>query len=123
MSKRITDAEYQAALTEAHGVLAWAARRLGCSRTAVYAAVARNPELKQTLDDSRAEVLDLAESKLIQAVHAGHMPAVFFVLRTLGRDRGYVFRQDRSAGDFDAEAVKNMSDDELAAARRALRLN
>lgn len=123
MTKRITDGEYHAAIVASHGVLAWAARRLGCSRSAVYAAVGRNPELKAALEEQRDELLDLAESKLIQAVNDGDMRAVFFLLRTLGKDRGYTFGSDRSAGDFDAEAVKNMSDDQLAAARRALRLN
>jgi hypothetical protein len=42
----------------------------------------------------REEVLDLAEGKLVAAVEAGDMTSVYFLLRTLGRKRGYSERAE-----------------------------
>ena len=120
MTKHISVPEYEAAIVASHGLLAGAARRLGCSRTAVDKAVKRHPTLKHAVDAARAEILDLAESRLFEAINEGHKPTIMFFLSTLGKDRGYVTRQEVSDASFDASTVASMPDEELAQRRREL---
>ena len=71
MSRHHSAAEYVAALTASGGLVAPAARSLRKSRQAVYDAAARHPEVKQALEDARAELLDACEANLFRAVKAG----------------------------------------------------
>jgi hypothetical protein len=48
------------------------------------------------MKDQRGKTLDLAEAKLMQAVDKGEQWAITMLLRTLGRERGYVERQEVS---------------------------
>lgn len=114
MANKVSVAEYHEAITQSHGILAAAARRLKVSRTAVYKATKRHPTLKTVLDDARAEVLDLAESRLFEAVNAGNLTAVIYLLSTLGKDRGYVTRQEIQPPAVTARQLEEMSDEELA---------
>ena len=121
MTKHITVAEYEAAITASHGLLAGAARRLGCSRTAVDKAVKRHPTLQHAVDAARAEILDLAESRLYEAINAGHKPTITFFLSTIGKDRGYVTRTE--SAEYQGKTLKEleaMSDDEFNAYRDEL---
>ncbi len=117
---KISVTQYQEAIVASHGILAAAARRLGVSRVAVHKAVNKHPTLKAVVDDSRAEIIDLAEVKLFAAVNAGHLPAVMFVLSTIGKNRGYVTRQELDAPALTARDFEAMSDDELEEHARRL---
>jgi len=77
------------ALTECRGLVSYAARRLGCSVRTVENYCTRYAAVRQARDDARGELLDLAETHLWQSVERGDLSAVMFVLRSLGRDRGY----------------------------------
>ena len=86
--------DYIKAITEAQGLISVAARRLGCSRTAVYEAAKNHPEVQRAIDDARERTTDLAEGKLIQKINEGDNTAIIFYLKTQGKRRGYVERQE-----------------------------
>lgn len=87
------------AIQESHGLLALAARRLGVSRNTVYRYVKEYATVRQAIDEAREANLDFAESKLMQAVNNGSIPAIMFLLKTVGRNRGYVERQEVTTPD------------------------
>jgi hypothetical protein len=84
-----TAEEVADALRRAHGMKEQATRLLGCARSTVYNYIARYPEVMEAGDDAREKLLDEAELQIMGMVDRGFLPAVFFVLETLGAERGY----------------------------------
>ena len=82
------------ALHEAHGLASVAARRLGCSDRTVRVYIGRYATVKAAQEEARERLLDLAESRLYEKIDNGDMRAIMFVLKTLGKDRGFVERQE-----------------------------
>lgn len=84
-----TDEEIAKAILDCQGVLAAAARRLGVTRRSVSYRVDRSAILQETLAEARETNLDIAEGKLLAAVHKDQQWAIEFLLSTQGRPRGY----------------------------------
>jgi len=82
------------AIMDNHGLLAAAARDLGVTRKTVYNYVKRYPTIAQAVQDARDTTLDMAEGQLMKAVRNGNVTAIMFLLKTVGRNRGYVERQE-----------------------------
>lgn len=96
---RLTAEQIKHALEGASGNISYAAKSLGVSRSTLYRRIDASPALKVVLADSREELKDIAESALKRAVIAGEGWAVCFALKTVGRDRGYVERQEVTGAD------------------------
>src|SRR5262245_42905774 len=86
---RYTAGQVAAALRASRGLALQAAGRLGCDAETIHRYARRHPSVAQAMAEARGELVDLAESKLEQALDRGDWPAVHFTLRTLGKDRGY----------------------------------
>lgn len=71
------------------------------SRTTYYRWL-ENEEFKDAVETVNESYIDLAETQLRMAVSRGDMQAVFFLLKTKGKSRGYVERveQDVSVNAF-----------------------
>src|SRR5690606_29438464 len=86
------------AIPGSHGVIAAVASAVGCSRQTVYNAVERWPDLAESLDKEKSTLISLAKSALVADVQNaesdGHQRAYMFVLRTLGKDEGFVERAE-----------------------------
>ena len=80
------------ALRASRGMIATAARLLGCSRQTIYDTIARHPEINSVVAGERELMLDTAELKLMEAVEDGEAWAVKFMLATQGQSRGYIER-------------------------------
>ena len=93
------------ALRDADGLISVAAKRLGCSTSTIYRRAERVPTVRQVIDDARSELVDKAEAALRAAVENGAPWAVALVLRTLGKGRGYVERQELATTETVAEVV------------------
>lgn len=94
-----------AALKAVNGMIFLAARQLGCEPKTIYRRSAKIQAVKQAIYDSRGELVDIAEQKLRGAVHDREAWAVALVLKTLGKDRGYVERQEVTGKDGDPMAM------------------
>ena len=81
-----------AALGESHGMIAPAARSLGCSRDTIRRYLAEYEEIAQAIADEREATTDLAENKLRDAIIRGEAWAICFYLKCMAKDRGYVER-------------------------------
>lgn len=105
--------DYAQAITEAQGLISVAARRLGVSRSSVYNAINRHPTVAEAAEDARERTTDLAEGKLYSKINEGDITAIIFYLKTQGKARGYVERQERvHSGSID---LKSLTDEELEA--------
>lgn len=82
------------ALERSRGMVSIAARLLQCNRQTIYNAAKIHPEIKDAMDGERELMLDTAELKLIESVNKGQAWAVCFFLKTQGRKRGYIEKQD-----------------------------
>ncbi len=109
---RYTQARVIEAIRAARGVKAAAAQALGCSRQTAANYIDRYPAVREAYQEARDTSLDLAESKLIVLVEREEWPAIRFMLVTLGKDRGYIERQEMAqmGGDLDAIREQLRSD-------------
>jgi hypothetical protein len=87
--RRYSDKMIITALRDARGLVAPAAKALGCHEATIRNRVREVPAVREALQEARAALVDLAEQRLYEAVDAGESWAVALVVRTLGRDRGY----------------------------------
>ena len=102
--------EVAQAIIDSDGILAAAARKLGCARKTVYSYIEKYAKVKEAYEEASETVLDLAEGKLIDAVEQGQLPAIMFVLKTKGKHRGYVERQEVTGAGGDTIKVTLMGD-------------
>jgi hypothetical protein len=91
---RLKQNEVFVALTACTGNVAAAARRLGATRSGLWFFIERHPRLLQLTKDFRESIVDNAESAFNKAVVTEQPWAIQFALRTIGRKRGYVDRQE-----------------------------
>jgi len=96
---RYTVEQVENALNQTAGNIASAARALGASRSTIYRFIENSPTLQQVLVDAREELVDIAESALRREVLNGNITAIIFTLKTQGKARGYVERQEVSGPD------------------------
>jgi hypothetical protein len=94
MAFRYTSEQIIAALQATNGLVSLAAKKLGCSPQTIYKRAKNVQIVRQAIDDSRDELVDHAELALRAAVLDKEAWAVALVLRTLGKHRGYVERQE-----------------------------
>ncbi len=87
------------AIRESKGILTVAARKLDCSRSTLQRYVSNYPTVTQAVNDERESLLDFAEGSLFDQVRKGNITAIIFTLKTIGKSRGYVERQELSGPD------------------------
>ena len=93
---KFTVEQMVAAIHGSKGIKTVVAQRLGCDWDTVTNYCKRYVTVAKALQMEREALVDLAEGKLTQAVSDGEWPAISFVLRTLGKERGWVERQEVS---------------------------
>lgn len=92
--RKYTLQEVIEAVQKANGLLAVAARQLGCSRQTVYNYVEKYSTVASALAEARETNIDFVEGQLMKAIRDGNVPAIMFFLKTVGKSRGYVERQE-----------------------------
>jgi hypothetical protein len=91
--------QYAEAIRNARGFVSVAARQLGVSRSSVYNAINKHASVKEAVIDAREAMTDLAEGKLLGLINDENPTAIIFYLKTQGKDRGYVERQELTGKD------------------------
>lgn len=92
--KKYSNDDIIAALGNANGLIFIAAKMLGCTPQTIYTRANNVKAVRDAIDNARGEFVDAAERKLMTAVSNGEPWAVSFTLKTLGKTRGYVERQE-----------------------------
>jgi hypothetical protein len=93
--QRYTQKQVIDALHQYNGLIGPAAKALGCDRSTIENYVERYPKVKEAKLAEREFMLDLGEAALVRAVRAGEGWAVQFMLRMLGKERGFVERVEQ----------------------------
>ena len=93
------DEDVAVALIRCDGNYSAASRLLGRSRRSLYTYVNQNAFLRDLREDLRAEFLDEVEDMYMDDARKGVPGARHFFLTTLGKDRGYVQRQETTGKD------------------------
>lgn len=93
------DEEIAEALEKCKGNISQVAKKFKVARQSIYDRIQKSPLLKSVQHDAREASLDNAESVLDVAVNEGEGWAVCFKLKTLGKARGYVERQEVTGAD------------------------
>lgn len=96
MSKKeqYSKTQIKEAIEAAGGIVVDAAGKLGCTPKTIYQYIKRHPDLEDARNEAREITLDLAESELIKKIKAGDTTCIIFYLKTQGKHRGYVEKQD-----------------------------
>ncbi len=120
---RPSDDELAAALEQHAGNVSAVANMFGCPRTTISSRINRTESLKQIASDFREEAIDGAVTALNKAAKGGQPWAVCFLLKTQGKDRGYIEKADvvaiRAVFAFVSDAMKAAKELELPAHSRA----
>ena len=71
-----------------------ASKELGCSRMTIYRRAEKDHKVREAIDSFRGQIIDKAELKLETAVMNGEPWAITLALKTIGKNRGYVEKQE-----------------------------
>lgn len=106
---------FEKAIQASHGVKALVAMNAKCSRQTVDNAFKRWPELVDLFDAAKSELVGKATSALVDDIenkaNDGHQRAYMFVLKTFGKDEGFVERSEVTGAD--GAALLDVSPDVL----------
>ena len=92
--RKYTQEQMIKALEESNGLIAPAARALGCSRDTIRSYLEEYAAVAQAKLEAREAVTDMAENSLYEAIRRGEAWAVCFYLKCMAKDRGYVERAE-----------------------------
>ena len=82
------------ALEKSLGIVSTACKMVDVGRTTHYQWMKSDEEYKKAVDSIQDGVLDFAESHLYKLVKEGNPAATIFLLKTRGKTRGYIERQE-----------------------------
>ena len=82
------------ALEKSLGVVTTACKNAGVGRTQFYNWLKNDKEFATAVKEIENIALDFAESQLHQQIQSGNTSATIFYLKTKGKKRGYVERQE-----------------------------
>ena len=106
LEKRITVDGVISAIRASKGMVSIAARKAGIDRTTMYDYIKKYPAVATALQDEREATTDTAELALYSAIQEKEAWAVCFYLKTQGKGRGYVERQEITGANGDALEIK-----------------
>lgn len=85
------------ALEHAHGIVSMACKNADVPRSTFYHWLKEDVEFKQAVDEIQDVSIDYVESKLFDRIKNDDTTATIFYLKTKGKKRGYVERQEIAA--------------------------
>ena len=98
-SEQLKKEQLLQALTKSLGIVSTACASVGMSRTTYYKYYNDDEQFKSQVDDISDIAIDFAESQLFELIKGGNITAVIFYLKTKGKKRGYVEKQEIDLGD------------------------
>lgn len=102
------------ALKQSAGILQPACDAIGVDRKTVWRWRKSDKKFDEACRETKEVAVDFAESALLKNIKAGDTTAIIFFLKTQGKDRGYVEKQQLEA-DVKGTAIKvNVIDQETA---------
>ena len=104
------------ALEKSLGVVTTACKSVGVSRNTHYLWMREDDEYKKEVNDIENMALDFVESQLFKNIKEGKTSEMIFYLKTKGKKRGYIERQEITGADgmptnFQIEIIKREDKD------------
>ena len=96
-NKTQTDTQKKAmiqAMEKSLGIVTTACRNVGIARDTHYRWMRDDDDYRKAVESIEGIALDLAESKLHEEILGGNTAAIIFFLKTKGKRRGYVEKQE-----------------------------
>ena len=87
------------ALEKSLGVVTTACKKMGIGRTQFYHWLKDDEDFRKEVEDIQNIALDFAESQLHKQIGEGNTSATIFYLKTKGKNRGYIERQEITGAD------------------------
>lgn len=91
------------------GNVSLAVEKVGLSRTTFYNYMKEDEEFRKACNDIDERNLDFAESQLLKQIRDDNTTSLIFYLKTKGKNRGYVERQELTGKDgvkvFDVKII------------------
>jgi len=105
------------ALEKSLGVVTTACKNVGIGRTTFYEWMKDDQDFEQEVNEIQNIALDFAESQLHKQIGDGSTAATIFYLKTKGKKRGYIERQEITGADgmpnnFKVEIIDRIEDSE-----------
>lgn len=100
------------ALEKTLGVVTTACKQVGISRETHYRWLREDSAYSDACSDVGNVTLDFAESKLHEAILEGNIAAIIFFLKTKGKVRGYIERQEVAVQNARPD-LSSLSDEEI----------
>jgi hypothetical protein len=94
------------AIIKARGNVSIVAKSFDVSRTTIYTHINKYPDVQQCLTDEREKMIDNVESALYNQALDGNTTAMIFFLKTQGKGRGYIERQELTGKDGEKLVVE-----------------
>ncbi|HYH14833.1 MAG TPA: helix-turn-helix domain-containing protein [Flavisolibacter sp.] len=82
------------ALEESCGVISTACNAIGMPRSTFYNWVNADTQFKEAVNEIQEYALDVAESELHKLIKKGEITAIIFYLKTKGKKRGYIEKNE-----------------------------
>ena len=98
------------ALEKSLGIVSTACQSVGVSRTTYYKYYNDDEQFKSQVDGISDIALDCAESQLFELIKEKNVTAIIFYLKTKGKKRGYIEKQDNSQNSNNITGIKLISD-------------
>jgi hypothetical protein len=111
-SEQLKKEQLLEALTKSLGIVSTACLSVGVSRTTYYKYYNDDKQFKNQVDDISDIAIDFAESQLFELIKGGNITAVIFYLKTKGKKRGYVEKQEVNHNSNNITGIRLISDGE-----------
>jgi len=105
------------ALEKSLGIVTTACKNVGIGRTTFYEWMKDDEQFEKEVNEIQNIALDFAESQLHKQIGDGSTAATIFYLKTKGKKRGYIERQEITGADgmpnnFKVEIIDRIEDSE-----------
>lgn len=100
------------AIKGSYGNITTVANELSCERKTVYEWLKKYPYLSIAIEDEREKIFDLAENKLVAKIKKGSESMIALALKTQGKKKRYVEKQEIEHSGSIEEKVRNMTEEE-----------
>jgi hypothetical protein len=112
MGRQFTAKQFLDAIPKSAGIITTIAKRVGCAWHTAKKYIEATPTVKRAYNDECESILDMAESKLFEAVQSGDAQMVKYILGTKGKGRGYTERHEITGADNEPLKIRWARDDE-----------
>lgn len=82
------------AMHKSLGIVTQACTAVGVARDTYYQYYNNDPAFKKRIDDIQNVALDFVEGQLFKQINKGEVSSTIFYLKTKGKNRGFVERQE-----------------------------